>query len=241
MHKNRKINENGIYALYSAMERENEKLAVNKTHNIEDGYLEYENYLTSDEMKICDSIVNKRRKIEFIGGRKLLKECVKRILEKKRYGTIGYRQIDILHNENQRPFLLIEGREMNSIFVSISHSYEYIFCGASEDKRVGLDVERIDRKLIELKKSYTSSDEEKVIEAAAKNEEQLKECFTKLWTAKESIVKYYNLNMFHVFEYTKLIEINGDCLTLKYKDPKSEQILNCQSYVYDNYAFSIVR
>ena len=127
-----------------------------------------------EKNNIIELLKINNRSEDYICGRVLL------------YRLIGNKILDIVYNENGKPYL-----KDNSIYFNISHSSGYVVCVVSNNK-IGVDIQKI-KKI--AKSSLVFTDEE------------LKDSnidLVKLWTKKESIIKALGLNM----QYMKKIDIS---------------------------------
>ena len=89
----------------------------------------------------------------------------------------GVNSKEIMYNKNDKPYL-----KNNEIFFNISHSENIVICAFS-DKEVGVDVEKINH----FEKDVIN----RVFLENEINDSQNKDIFyTKLWTSKESLMKY---------------------------------------------------
>lgn len=104
-----------------------------------------------------------------------------------RYGLgkdFGIEQEDILFETNEygKPKL----KKQENIFFNFSHSGDWVVC-AIGDKPLGVDVEQIKGKDLEIaKRFYTEYEYEDLLR---QKEEKRPECFIKYWTLKESYTK----------------------------------------------------
>ncbi len=126
--------------------------------------------------------------------RSLLGEVMVRVLIRELYGHDAD-QIVIRNDEHGRPYAqgLYPGLDFN-----ISHAGSYVVCGIG-DGRVGIDVEQIrDKDVAALARHVFSEEERREWEQLA-GEEKIRE-FYRVWTVKESYVKYLGLGLGHAFE-----------------------------------------
>ncbi len=108
-----------------------------------------------------------KRDMEQKGAQFLLKEMLK---------TYDFR---IIYNALNKPFL--EGRSEQ---ISISHSHKWLAIAIHQTKDIGVDVELIRDKILNIKHKFASDEE---LNYANSNIEIL----TVLWSAKEAIYKAY--------------------------------------------------
>lgn len=132
-------------------------------------------------------------------------------------------------NEYGKPS--IEGYD--NLFFNISHSEDWVICAISNEE-VGVDIEKIDKAPIEVAEHYFDSREYKLIKSKAP--EEIDEFFYKLWTLKESYIKWIGkglsvqLDSFNVVEDLNgyfYIESNKDLKLSQYKFHKNYIISLC--------------
>lgn len=87
----------------------------------------------------------------------------------------------VVHNENGKPYLKDGG-----IFFNMSHSGKYAVCAFS-DEEIGVDIEELSDVPEELMRAVCTDAEYRYLLAAG---EKQKEDFFRLWTVKESFMKY---------------------------------------------------
>ena len=114
---------------------------------------------------------------------------------------------EIIYNEYGKPYL-----KNNEIYFNLSNSHDYSVCVVSNSE-VGIDIEKITFKSTIIDKICTE-DEKKLI----KNSDD----FTKIWTKKESFVKYLGIGLSYGLK-------NVDTLILK----------NIKTYKYEDYYISV--
>lgn len=110
-------------------------------------------------------------------------------------------ETNIIYNEYGKPYL-----KGNDFYFNISHSGKYVVCALSK-KEVGVDIERIrpTHDLV-LKNCFTKEEQDYVTDDAS---------FTKLWTLKESYIKYLGtglktkLNSFSVISGNLIKQIDN--------------------------------
>lgn len=86
-------------------------------------------------------------------------------------------------NEYGKPS--IEGYD--NLFFNISHSEDWVICAISNEE-VGVDIEKIEKAPIEVAEHYFHSREYKLIKS--KDSEEIDEFFYRMWTLKESYIKW---------------------------------------------------
>jgi phosphopantetheinyl transferase len=201
------------------------------------------NFLTKDEQIIFNRYKQKKSKMEFLGGRVLLKYCLIRALKKENYEINDFTDLNIVKNNDGSPCLYIHKKLPNlSINFSISHKSDYIFCAVDTKHKLGIDVEKVNKNIIKIKSQFVSDNEEKIIEKASKQENtSYLQHLIKIWTAKEASIKCYGVNsLFSALADIELIDIKDNKYYLSYE--VNEKKVTCQAitYLYTNYAFAYV-
>ena len=126
-----------------------------------------------DEINLLSSIQSVQRKKEFITTRILLY-------------TYFNKKTDLIY-ENKKPTLT------NSKHISISHKDQELIIGVNSYKPIGVDIEKINKKLIKIKQKFCN---EKELLALQENESI--ETLTRYWCGKEATFKCstYQTNVF---------------------------------------------
>ena len=137
------------------------------------------NYSDEELLKIVDlnkhdeaeyvKFKNYRRKKEWLAVRYLLKKLCKN-------------DISINYNNDGKPQL------SNGKNISISHSGNYIGIIISDKKNIGLDIEKISKKLYKIKHKYLNEFELNLVKRSSNYIETL----TMFWCAKEAMYKLYS-------------------------------------------------
>lgn len=124
------------------------------------------------------NIIRKRKKMQTLFGRCLLYYALKKIYDIEE-------EIIIAVNYFGKPYL----KNNNTIFFSISHSYNYIACVIS-DMDIGIDIQTIlhweDNKTMSIANNFFSDKESQTL----KNVKNKNELFSEIWTLKESYIKF---------------------------------------------------
>ncbi len=81
--------------------------------------------LTINEQKLYNELPSFKRKIEYLAGRFAVKEAFAKATGEG-LGKLSFQDIEILKQENGAPYVSATGYENKQIFVSISHSKEYV-------------------------------------------------------------------------------------------------------------------
>ena len=124
---------------------------------------EYLDKLTDVEIERYFSFSNIQRKREFVATRIL------------RHELFGFEHIH--YDQVGAPFIEGEG------FISISHSKNIVGIGMCKDFKIGLDIEPIHDKILNIKHKFLSLDEIEKLDCDSTTE------LTKVWSGKESMYK----------------------------------------------------
>ena len=153
-------------------------LAANINQDIEDNKIEEFLKLISKEK--LDKINRYRFREDYL--RSLYGDILVRFEIIKQLG-IANSDIKFTLNKYGKPY--IEG--YNNLFFNISHSEDWVICAIS-DEEVGVDIEKIEKAPVEVAEHYFHSREYKLIRSKAS--EEVDEYFYKMWTLKESYIKW---------------------------------------------------
>jgi len=96
---------------------------------------------------------------------------------------IDYEKAEIILGENGKPYL-----SGNGIYYNLSHSGNLAVCAVSAEE-VGVDIEKIEKVDLKIAKRVLSASEMKEFEMLCNDEEKKRELI-RLWTLKESYMKY---------------------------------------------------
>lgn len=88
-------------------------------------------------------------------------------------------------DENEKPYIL-----NSDLYFNLSHSGMYVLC-ACGDEQVGCDVQSIKNYNEKIAKRFYTANEYEVL----RNSENKDADFTRLWTMKESILKYHGVGI----------------------------------------------
>lgn len=100
--------------------------------------------------------------------------------------TLGLKEKDMLYEEkyNGKPFF----KNRPEIYFNVSHSAECAVCSFS-DEETGCDIEKYDKVNTEIARRFFARSESDYIFSAKTEEEQLQKFF-RIWTLKESYLKF---------------------------------------------------
>lgn len=132
--------------------------------------------------------------------RSVFAELLLRYGLKKHYSLSGS-QIEFEWNEFGKPSL----KNQKELYFNISHSGNWVICAISNDS-VGVDVEQINPKNLDIAKRFYAKDEyEQLLKSEKKDE-----LFIWYWTLKESYVKAVGKGMTIDFSSISFSEENGE-------------------------------
>ena len=135
----------------------------------------------------------------------------------------NYKNKDIVYeyNEFKKPFL----KGNTKIHFNISHSKDYV-ATAFDDEEIGIDVEEIKEMEYEdiVKRFFTDYEYKWIME---QEEEDRLQCFYKLWTLKESYVKFKGQGM--------KISFNSFKFDVDYKNNICKLADNDEQIFFENY------
>lgn len=197
-------------------------------------------FLTPDEITIYNRYSKDKGKMEFLGGRILTKLCIMALCYSESNLRLNPLNINIIKENNGKPKLIIKKGVIFSVNVSISHKIDYILCGSCKNSKLGLDVEKISNRLLNIKQYFLSDKEEKVLIqnlADDKDKNDMLSMLAMVWSSKESAVKYTESNFFSVAENLKLIDIVNNDFIFKLNDNLN---IISHNYEYNNYIFSVI-
>jgi phosphopantetheinyl transferase len=168
--------------------------------------------ISSRSKSRLDLIKSSSQKKQFLGVQNLLK----------------LHQIDndiLSYDDNGKPHLL------NNKFISISHSFDY--CGVIvSDVKVGLDIEKLRSKILNISKKFVSPSERDLIKLDSV------ENITKIWTIKEAVFKAFGYSGIDFKENILIESINIEFDRAKVKIYKNEiieyyniEIINFSQYI----------
>ncbi|MFI5221198.1 MAG: 4'-phosphopantetheinyl transferase family protein [Bacteroidia bacterium] len=92
-------------------------------------------------------------------------------------------EIEIVKDNFNKPHLKVDGRDFH---ISITHSGSFAAVFISETKNVGIDMEKIDQRIVKIKHKFMRDDKFDFIRPGEEAE-----IFTVIWAAKETMYKYY--------------------------------------------------
>ena len=146
------------------------------------------NVLLSDKSQIrLDSMKSELHQRGFLSVRHLLKEA-------------GYSDADLVYDEFGKPHLK-DGKH-----ISITHSFTFSGIIVSDDKTVGIDIEKQRDKILKIAHKFTQVEEYKTIA----NADALISKLTIVWGAKESLYKIYGKKKLHFIDHIYIEDFSFD-------------------------------
>lgn len=141
---------------------------------------DYENFSAEKFLDFLDG--NRREKFEKTKQKRDRENCVvSYLLLKKALKQFGIESFEILVGENGKPFL----KDTNDVFFNISHTASGVAVVADESL-VGIDIQDVlDVREKVIERCFSESEKEIIFSSDCPEKE-----FTRLWTLKESAVKY---------------------------------------------------
>ncbi len=100
-------------------------------------------------------------------------------------------------NENGKPYF----QNKDQYYFNASHSGNYAVCAFS-DKEVGCDIECVSEKSLKVAKRFFTENENKYIF----NSQNIQKSFTRIWTIKESYLKYLGCGLTKSLKSFEIIE-----------------------------------
>lgn len=95
-------------------------------------------------------------------------------------------KVEVHKDLNNKPSLVVDGKRY---FIAITHSYDYAAVMISDRHEVGLDMERIDKRIGRVAHKFINDDE--LLYVSKVKEDDLILYQTIIWSAKETIYKIY--------------------------------------------------
>ena len=148
-----------------------------KTKDFSSGYSEIENFVNSQDKLKADKLHIEEERYTYLFCHTLLRLVLSGRLK------INPEEIPIVYDRNNKPW--IQG---NPLFFNISHTREAFAFVISKYKRVGVDLEKVDRKidLVSISKRFFSREESEYI---LESQRDSTDRFFLLWTRKEALLK----------------------------------------------------
>lgn len=167
-------------------------------------------------------VTHPKKRLQHLAGRFLLQYL---------FPDFPYDQIQIA--DTRKPYLAGERYQF-----SISHCGDYAAAIVSRTHRVGVDVEETKDKILRIKDKYLSPGEQKLfIPDPATPDSRL---LTLLWSAKESVFKWYGAGEVDFRRDIRLSEMDSSSNTLRCDFGKSGSTLNIHYRMFDRLVLSWV-
>lgn len=215
------------------IEEQIEKVKILPTKSIIEEFDNLLSTLSTDEIELLEKYKQKRNQYEFLGARYLLK-CL--YLDYRGLEESYIHKLNIARHPSKSPLLYDNGKLVKDLYYSIAHRKDYIFVALDSKYKIGIDVEQIHSKILKLKSKIIGEEEEKLLNDSGYVESE--ELYTRIWTAKECIVKIVNQNLFKVLSESKIKSIDNDKVILSFPFDGKLKEITCYSFVFDDYAFA---
>ncbi len=128
--------------------------------------------LQKEEIETYDRFSNENRKKQWIASRLILAELFKD------------NKISITYKDNGKPHLSCGERN-----ISISHTAEFVAVIVSSNAQLGIDIEKIQPRILRVRHKFVSEAESKFIDESSSLLEQL----YVIWSAKETLYKLHGI------------------------------------------------
>lgn len=191
-------------------------------------------YVSENKLKTLESYLPKERiseikkfkfKEDFL--RSFYGEILLRYIANKKFLILNS-DIEVDRTKYGKPYI----KNLYNFHFNISHSNDWVICGYG-CKNLGIDIEKIKIASLDISKNFFTKDENSYLSSKSKEQKNL--YFYKLWTLKESYLKWtgeglnISLDSFSIYEYNNKFYIKG---------LENKVILN--QFIYDdNYVISV--
>lgn len=145
------------------------------------GLEQVQDYLSPEELNHLKNLNNEKAREQFLRGRFHLKSLLY-----QRLGILPSKIEFELHGEG-KPVLKNNSQGLD---FNISHSGDYLVIGFSSTKKIGVDLEQLregPRVIAISERQFQPEEHQKLL--AAKNPDERSLLFTKIWSAKEALIK----------------------------------------------------
>jgi 4'-phosphopantetheinyl transferase len=178
---------------------------------------ENSNILNLEEKVRLDTLVSEKRKNEFFTVRMLMRQYIGE-------NTISYKK-------NGAPYIL-DGPP-----ISISHSHEYALLATSETQKIGVDIEKIQDKILKLGDKFINDLEFMLLRK--NNTELTPENLTKIWCSKEAMYKMCDNDKLSIKNDLIIELLNSNQATCRIESEISEEIYNIDLISLENYIIAV--
>jgi len=169
-------------------------------------------FLDEVEMKTYQRYLVTHKKFEFLIGRALLKTVLADFL------GIEIAKLQLRPDEYGKLYLTTPS--LNKVAFNLSHSQQVVACVVAENCQIGVDVEKIEKNLMEIAERFFAPQEIEYLKSFDKTMQ--KELIYRIWTLKEAYIKAegkglsISLQSFSIFElsnvFFKTFQIESDYL-----------------------------
>jgi len=158
--------------------------------------------LHENELTRLNSYRLTKRRREYLTGRLCAKKAVLSYLHGCRLPAVSADRIEIANLENGHPMAILHSMpDVAAPHISISHSKEMATAMASPCP-CGIDLQKIEKKLLKVKKRFCSEPELRLLSEIAREDEL--NTLALLWCAKEAIQKRFGRDTMPVFSEIRL-------------------------------------
>jgi holo-[acyl-carrier protein] synthase len=89
--------------------------------------------LSAEEYKVFEQFQLENRKVEYLAGRFAAKEAIFKAI-RKGSGDINYRDISVLNDETNAPYVIFDYLKSYQVHITISHEDDYVVSFATIEK-----------------------------------------------------------------------------------------------------------
>ncbi|MDZ4834860.1 MAG: beta-ketoacyl synthase N-terminal-like domain-containing protein [Candidatus Melainabacteria bacterium] len=136
-----------------------------------------------------DTLKFEKRKLEWLIGRIVAKEAVRRLIKDRLNLSIGPLDIEIEQDDRRRPIVKLAYGGIGEILLSISHSagLGLSLCSFAADGNPGIDAEVIESREDDFASRFLDKEELQFLDSSSKQSRAMQ--VTRLWSAKEAAYK----------------------------------------------------
>ena len=157
----------------------------------------YQAWLSLEEQQRYEGFLHERRCREYIVGRGLARRALAREL------SCAPNQIEFEAAEQGKLTVRVPCPN-DRIHFNITHTADYVGCVTCRDHAVGVDVERLDKRVstLDIAERFFSAAEYQTLQGLTESE-RVNEFFT-IWTLKEALAKAYGLGLAAPLESSRM-------------------------------------
>ncbi len=170
-------------------------------------------FLDEDEIRTYQRYRVAHKKSEFLIGRALLKTILAKLLQ------VEVGEIKLLPDEYGKLYLASHSAQFA---FNLSHSNQVVACVVASEGKIGIDVEKVEKNLLEVAERFFAPGEIQYLKEASPLEQR--ELIYKLWTLKEAYIKAEGKGLSIPLESFNVLELSG--VSLKTFQPVANYILS---------------